>query len=106
MTAVERPVPDHAPTRAAEEDRISYDRSEVRERRALGLAPAVPRRITVQVTNLCDSRCSMCHIWRIYLEDKPLATRELSGDEWRLVLINALQRGVCHIDVTGGEPFL
>ncbi|WP_369383976.1 radical SAM/SPASM domain-containing protein [Streptomyces sp. cg36] len=67
---------------------------------------ASPRRLSMQITNLCNSRCTMCSIWEIYRDDKALYRQELTGAEWLRVADLAIDHGVRSIDVTGGEPFL
>ncbi|MFD3590372.1 radical SAM protein [Streptomyces sp. NPDC058683] len=79
---------------------------EVRRLRELGLPRPVPRRMSMQITNICNSRCTMCSIWEIYRENKGLQSTELTGEEWLRVAGLALDQGVTSIDVTGGEPFL
>ncbi|MGW0651789.1 radical SAM/SPASM domain-containing protein [Streptomyces umbrinus] len=79
---------------------------EVRRLRKMGLPRPVPRRMSMQITNLCNSRCTMCSIWQIYRENKGLYATELSGAEWLRVAESAIEHGVSEIDVTGGEPFL
>lgn len=76
---------------------------EVRKERT---APPCPRRLTLQITNLCNSRCKMCHIWRIYPDGNEDVGRELSTAEWLVLIERAVESGVSHIDVTGGEPFM
>lgn len=60
----------------------------------------------MQITNLCNSRCTMCSIWQIYRDDKSLYRQELTGAEWLRVADLAISQGVRSIDITGGEPFL
>ncbi len=74
--------------------------------RKLLLPRPVPRRISLQITNLCNSKCTMCSIWEIYHQDKALHRTELSGEQWLTVVNNAIDSGVMSIDITGGEPFL
>ncbi|WP_159044219.1 radical SAM protein [Streptomyces sp. NRRL B-24085] len=62
--------------------------------------------MSMQITNLCNSRCTMCSIWEIYRKEKGLYSTELTGEEWLRVTESALSQGVTSIDVTGGEPFL
>lgn len=63
--------------------------------------------MSLQITNLCNSKCTMCGIWKIYRgEDRRLLEGELAGPEWIRLVDRALARGVESFDVTGGEPFL
>ncbi|WP_274912756.1 radical SAM protein [Streptomyces sp. WZ-12] len=80
--------------------------AKVRELRIVGLPRPVPKRMSVQITNLCNSRCTMCSIWEIYRQNKGLYHEELTGAEWFRVVDRAIDHGVTSIDITGGEPFL
>ena len=71
-----------------------------------GLAPPVPHRISLQVTNRCDSRCQHCSIWQIYRDDPSKRQEELSADDWLTVIRKAVAAGTKSVDLTGGEPFL
>lgn len=82
------------------------DRRQIRGLQRRGRAIDVPRRISLQVTNHCDSRCTHCSIWKIYRDETALARQELRSDELLAIVRNALDWGVQHVDVTGGEPFL
>ena len=78
----------------------------VNARRMCGRPRAVPKRLVLQVTNLCNSRCTTCHIWKLYRHDPAGLQKELSADEWIQVASDAIRSGVRQIEVTGGEPFL
>ncbi|WP_405587700.1 radical SAM/SPASM domain-containing protein [Streptomyces sp. NBC_01190] len=80
--------------------------AEVRRLRTAGQARPVPRRMSLQITNLCNSRCTMCSIWEIYRKDKGLLTQELTGPEWLKLTDRAISQGVMSVDITGGEPFM
>ena len=71
----------------------------------LGLLPAIgPINLTFSVTNMCQSRCRTCSVWRLYKDDRAGLSEELSiGD------IEAIFAGIGHVyffNISGGEPFL
>lgn len=82
------------------------DIEDVNIRRQNSLPRSVPKRITLQVTNICNSRCSICNIWTIYHKNKQKLRSELLEDEFLLIIDKAVTCGIKSIDVTGGEPFL
>ncbi|NQU41700.1 radical SAM protein [bacterium] len=66
----------------------------------------VPRPITLtfSVTNVCQSRCKTCQIWRIYPEKHQDVRNELKIDE-----IGRIFRSIGPVyffNLSGGEPFL
>ncbi len=66
-------------------------------------APA-PINLTFSVTNMCQSRCKTCNIWRLYKEDRGLLAEELTIGE-----IEDIFAGIGHVyffNISGGEPFL
>lgn len=68
------------------------------------IKPLMPLTVTYSVTNMCQSRCSTCYIWRLYREKPDLRKKELSIDE-----IEKIFKSMGHIyffNVSGGEPFL
>ena len=71
----------------------------------LGLAgPGTPLNLTFSVTNLCQSKCGTCGIWRLYRERPEKLKEELSLGE-----IERIFRSMGHVyvfNVSGGEPFL
>ncbi|MBI4863412.1 MAG: radical SAM protein [Candidatus Riflebacteria bacterium] len=70
----------------------------------LGTVPPTPINLTFSVTNLCQSRCLTCGIWRFYQDDPKRLEDELSLDE-----IAQVFRSIGHVyffNVSGGEPFL
>ncbi|NEW07081.1 radical SAM protein [Paenibacillus sp. SYP-B3998] len=56
--------------------------------------------INFQVNNYCNSRCVMCDIWRKNDQEN------ISTEQFRVVLQDALFKNVQHIGITGGEPTL
>ncbi len=79
----------------------------VRNLRKKNLGLSFPRRVTMLITNLCNSRCKMCAIWQTY-DNKKVKNfeNELNAEEILRVAKNLLDSGVKQIDVIGGEPFL
>jgi MoaA/NifB/PqqE/SkfB family radical SAM enzyme len=72
-------------------------------RRGIIGAPS-PLTLTFSVTNMCQSRCKTCNIWKIYLDNPKLKENELKIDE-----IKQIFRSLGHIfffNISGGEPFL
>lgn len=69
------------------------------------LMPA-PRPITLtfSVTNLCQSKCKTCNIWKIYPEKHQSLKDELTIDEIRKIF-KSMGR-VYFFNISGGEPFL
>jgi MoaA/NifB/PqqE/SkfB family radical SAM enzyme len=68
------------------------------------LRPSSPFNLTYSVTNMCQSRCRTCFIWKIY-KDNP----ELRSEELKLGEIEKMFRTVGHVyffNLSGGEPFL
>jgi len=70
-----------------------------------GLVPA-PRPITLtfSVTNICQSKCKTCQIWRIYPEKHQNAGNELKVHEIRKIF-KSMGR-IYFFNLSGGEPFL
>jgi MoaA/NifB/PqqE/SkfB family radical SAM enzyme len=71
----------------------------------LGLSsPGTPLNLTFSVTNLCQSRCKTCSIWKLYRDNPSKRAEELTIDE-----IERIFKSMGHIylfNVSGGEPFL
>jgi MoaA/NifB/PqqE/SkfB family radical SAM enzyme len=75
-----------------------------RRARALTECPQRPIGAKLELTYACNLRCGFCYT------DSPRRTLqrtpELSDDEWRQVVGEALELGIVEAVVTGGEPFL
>ncbi len=75
-----------------------------RPSRALVECPERPIGAKLELTYACNLRCGFCYT------DSPRRTLqrtpELSDDEWRRVVREALDLGIVEAVVTGGEPFL
>ncbi len=70
-----------------------------------GLAePPAPINLTLSITNMCNSRCQSCDIWKIYPAEKERLQEELTVPE-----IEAIFRKIGRVyffNISGGEPFL
>ena len=71
----------------------------------LGLIkPPIPDNLTFSVTNMCQSRCKTCDVWRLYKEKPKLKEKELKINE-----IEKIFKSIGHVyffNISGGEPFL
>lgn len=71
----------------------------------MGMASAgLPLNFTFSVTNLCQSKCRTCAIWKLYRDNPAKRNEELAIDE-----IERIFRSLGHIylfNISGGEPFL
>ncbi len=71
----------------------------------MGLArPGTPLNLTFSVTNVCQSRCKTCQIWRLYKEQPEKRREEMTLGE-----IQRVFQSMGHIyvfNISGGEPFL
>ena len=71
----------------------------------MGLAKApVPINLTFSVTNMCQSRCKTCSIWRLYRECPSRFSEELTLDEIEKTFAGIGE--VYFFNISGGEPFL
>lgn len=68
-----------------------------RVRRVLRKGPVT---INFQVNNICNSRCSMCNVWRC-ADDNHISPRTFTK-----ILQADFFQGVRHVGITGGEPTL
>ena len=65
----------------------------------------IPIKITLALTFLCNSRCKICNIWKIYKDYPKKYKQELSVDEWKRFL-REIRTDLGWIEFTGGEPLL
>ena len=63
-----------------------------------------PITLTFSVTNVCQSKCKTCNIWKIYPEKHQSFKDELTIDEIRKIF-KSMGR-VYFFNISGGEPFL
>jgi MoaA/NifB/PqqE/SkfB family radical SAM enzyme len=66
--------------------------------------PPLPINLTYSVTNLCQSKCLSCNIWRFYRDEPQKFKDELKIDE-----VEKVFRSFGHVyffNISGGEPFL
>ena len=73
--------------------------------RLTGRPILLPVNYTISVTNVCQSRCKTCFIWKLYMEKPELRDEELSTSEW-LLIFEGMGRSPFWVTVSGGEPFL
>lgn len=66
--------------------------------------PPAPINLTLSVTNMCNSRCQSCDIWKIYPAEKDKLATELTVDEIEQIFQSIGQ--VYFFNISGGEPFL
>ena len=67
-------------------------------------SPDTPLNLTFSVTNLCQSRCRTCSIWKLYRDNPDKRKDELSVYE-----IEKIFKSIGHVyvfNISGGEPFL
>ena len=71
----------------------------------VGLAkPASPINLTFSVTNMCQSRCKTCSIWKVYQDEPDRFTQELSLEEVERSFATVGE--IYFFNISGGEPFL
>ena len=68
------------------------------------VSPGTPLNFTFSVTNLCQSKCRTCSIWKLYRDNPKKINDELTIDE-----IEKIFKSLGHVyifNISGGEPFL
>lgn len=60
----------------------------------------LPREIIINLTYACNSRCTMCNIWRIHPKG------EMTCSDWEKILDDPFFSEVRAITISGGEPTL
>ena len=73
--------------------------------RSFGLKPPLPINITVSVTNLCNSHCKTCFIWKSYQDHPELREKEFDTWEFKKTF-ESLGNNPEWFVISGGEPFL
>ena len=66
--------------------------------------PASPINLTFSVTNMCQSRCKTCSIWKVYRDEPDRFRQELSLEEVERSF--AAVGEIYFFNISGGEPFL
>ena len=66
--------------------------------------PPAPINLTLSVTNMCNSRCQSCDIWKIYPAEKERLAEELNIEEIEKIFRSVGE--VYFFNISGGEPFL
>ena len=66
--------------------------------------PPGPINLTLSVTNMCQSRCKTCSIWRIYMDDRSRFSDEMTLNEIERAFESIGE--VYFFNISGGEPFL
>lgn len=66
--------------------------------------PPAPINLTLSITNMCNSRCQSCDIWKIYPAEKDRLEEELSVEEIEKIFRSV--GPVYFFNISGGEPFL
>ncbi|MEM5881566.1 MAG: radical SAM protein [Candidatus Aenigmatarchaeota archaeon] len=74
--------------------------------RSLGFPFVMPYKYIFLLTNICQSRCLTCNIWKIYRSGNgELLKRELSTYEYGKIF-EKIKKDVLWLNFSGGEPFL
>ena len=67
-------------------------------------APPAPINLTLSITNMCNSRCQSCDIWKIYPAEKDRLKEELTVEEIERIFASVGE--VYFFNISWGEPFL
>jgi MoaA/NifB/PqqE/SkfB family radical SAM enzyme len=74
--------------------------------RKTGFLKTLPISLTVSITNVCNSRCQTCNIWKLYPKDKELKKeKELELWEYEKIFSN-LGKNIFWYTLSGGEPLI
>lgn len=65
----------------------------------------MPYKYSFVLTNVCQSQCKTCKIWKIYEDNPELQRKEMGLDEFKKV-IDSISEDAIWINLSGGEPFL
>jgi MoaA/NifB/PqqE/SkfB family radical SAM enzyme len=71
----------------------------------LGWPTILPTNYTFSITNVCNSRCKTCFIWKLYQEKPELRSKEISTTEW-IEIYQSLGKSPFWITISGGEAYL
>lgn len=72
---------------------------------SLGKPSILPISLTVSVTNMCNSRCRTCFLWKLYQEKPDLKQREFKTSEFEKSF-ESIGAPIFWVTLSGGEPFL
>jgi MoaA/NifB/PqqE/SkfB family radical SAM enzyme len=72
--------------------------------RGFGRPKLFPINYTFSITNVCNSKCKTCSIWKLYQEKPELKSEELTTQEW-LKVFEGLETSPFWVTISGGEPF-
>ena len=61
--------------------------------------------VVVSVTNMCNSRCKTCFIWKLYREHPELKEKEFKTEEFEKTF-QSIGKRVAWVTMSGGEPYL
>ena len=68
------------------------------------ITPPMPVTLTFSVTNMCQSRCKTCYLWKLYQDNPELRERELKHDEIEKIFMS--MGHIYFFNISGGEPYL
>jgi MoaA/NifB/PqqE/SkfB family radical SAM enzyme len=68
------------------------------------ISPGTPLNLTFSVTNVCQSRCKTCSIWKLYRDNPSKRDEELAINEIEKIFLSLGH--VYLFNISGGEPFL
>jgi len=77
----------------------------VRAFKSFGYPSSFPYKLTFVITNLCNSHCRTCFIWKYYKDNPKQLEKELKTSEVKKI-INKVSRDIYWLNFTGGEPTL
>jgi len=73
--------------------------------RWIGTPKLMPLSIAFDVTNVCNSRCKTCNVWKLYQKDPDLREKEFATWEFER-FFEILGQKLVWITYCGGEPYL
>lgn len=73
--------------------------------RKLGFPFQMPYKYIFILTNMCQSRCKTCKIWKIYKDNPKKLKTELDLEEYEKIFEN-IKRDALWLNLSGGESFL
>ena len=68
------------------------------------ISPPLPANFTISITNMCNSRCKTCNVWKVYRDNPKKKEKELTINE-----IEKIFKSIGHtyfLNISGGEPFM